>query len=427
MNYNTYETSSVKTGDEVNAINRMFVNQNTQSFDRLLHSAGDDFLAGIYKYPMNLMNDPAHQCIMRIQIYENDPKYLYTKREEITRLIEATAELAQDYIKNGQINSLVDRGTNAIQGAADKVGLGNVPEYLRANAPSVETQQDAIAKVELGVKKLLPATIAVTLGTAKQALADGDLKGQGRGRDSYTEEQTGVAGGTKKTPLHQTVYLYTPTGIETTYGMEYEDADMANLDNLKLVKAMYEKNAEASKDIGKRMALANLKLLDQFGEFFGVQSGQLGKFISAQHRQVVNPMTLHLFKGVKRREFNFSYTFIPRNSVEVEQIYSIIHLLKHHAHPKRSEGSGRFLDYPAEFQIDFLAQDGRENPHLPKILKCALRDIKIKYGDEAVMSTFYDQAGPIPTKIVMDLSFSELEILTSDRMPWTGGGAIYQA
>jgi hypothetical protein len=55
-----------------------------------------------------------------------------------------------------------------------------------------------------------------------------------------------------------------------------------------------------------------------------------------------------------------------------------------------------------------------------------LKDIKIKYGDEAVMSTFYDEDGPIPTKIVMDLSFSELEILTSDRMPWTGGGAAYQ-
>jgi hypothetical protein len=55
-----------------------------------------------------------------------------------------------------------------------------------------------------------------------------------------------------------------------------------------------------------------------------------------------------------------------------------------------------------------------------------LKDIKVKYGDEAVMSTFYDEQGPIPTKIVMDLSFSELEILTNDRMPWTGGGAVYQ-
>jgi hypothetical protein len=208
--------------------------------------------------------------------------------------------------------------------------------------------------------------------------------------------------------------------------MEYEDNDMSALDNMHIAKAMYEKNADVSKDIGKRMALANLKLLDQFGEFFGIQSGSFGKFISAQQRQVVNPMVLHLFKSVKRREFNFSYTFIPRNAVEVLQIYSIINLLKHHAHPKRSQGSGRFLDYPAEFQIDFLNQDGRENPYLPRILKCALKDIKVKYGDEAVMSTFYDEQGPIPTKIVMDLSFSELEILTNDRMPWTGGGAVYQ-
>jgi hypothetical protein len=400
MNYDTYETSSVKIGGEINAIDRMFVNQNTQSFDRMLHSAGDDYLSGIFKYPMNLMNDPAHQCIMRIQIYENDPKYLYTKREETARLVEAGTQLVSDFITTGQ-------------------GAALVPG-------SDETKRDITTKVGIAVNKFLPAVYGLILGTGKQALVDGNLKGQGRGRDSWVEEQTGVAGGTRKTPLNQTIYLYTPTGIETSYGMEYEDNDMSALDNMHIVKAMYEKNADASKDIGKRMALANLKLLDQFGEFFGIQSGSFGKFISAQQRQVVNPMVLHLFKSVKRREFTFSYTFIPRNAVEVLQIYSIINLLKHHAHPKRSQGSGRFLDYPAEFQIDFLNQDGRENPHLPRILKCALKDIKVKYGDEAVMSTFYDQEGPIPTKIVMDLSFSELEILTSDRMPWTGGGAAYQ-
>lgn len=400
MNYDTYETSSVKIGGEINAIDRMFVNQTTDSFEKLLNSeAADNVISGLYKYPMNLMNDPAHQCIMRIQIYENDPKYLYTKREEIARLVEVSSEIAAEFITNGQ-------------------GAAFVPG-------SDETKKDVLAKGKLAVQKFLPAAWGVMIGTGKQLLVDGDLKAQGKGRDSWTEESTGVAGGTKKTPIHQTVYLYTPTGIETSYGMEYEDVDMSNLDNMKLVKAMYQKNADAAKDIGKRMALANLKLLDSFGEFFGVQSGQLGKYISAQHRQVVNPMTLHLFKSVKRREFNFSYTFIPRNAVEVMHIYSIINLLKYHAHPKRSQGSGRFLDYPAEFQIDFLNKDGKENPHLPKILKCALRDIKVKYGDEAVMSTFYDPMGPVPTKIVMDLAFTELEILTNDRM-WDGGGVAYQ-
>jgi hypothetical protein len=107
MNYDTYETSSVKVGGEINAIDRMFVNQNTESFDRMLHSAGDDYLSGIFKYPMNLMNDPAHQCIMRIQIYENDPKYLYTKREETARLIEAGTQLVSEFITTGQGAALV--------------------------------------------------------------------------------------------------------------------------------------------------------------------------------------------------------------------------------------------------------------------------------------------------------------------------------
>jgi hypothetical protein len=93
-----------------------------------------------------------------------------------------------------------------------------------------------------------------------------------------------------------------------------------------------------------------------------------------------------------------------------------VNILKFFAHPKRSEGEGRFLDYPAEFQIYFLQGDGKNNAYMPYIFKCALKDIKVSYGEETVFSTFEsDDFGASPTKMKLDLTFSELEILTRDR------------
>ena len=134
-------------------------------------------------------------------------------------------------------------------------------------------------------------------------------------------------------------------------------------------------------------------------------------------------MSLHLFKEVNRRSFSFAYTFLPRSREEMETCHEIVGLLKFFAHPKRSEGSGRFLDYPAEFGISFLTGDGKENAYMPKILKCSLESVKVKYGEETSFSTFRtDQYGAAPTKMTMELSFSELEILTRDRLSWKLSG-----
>ena len=102
--------------------------------------------------------------------------------------------------------------------------------------------------------------------------------------------------------------------------------------------------------------------------------------------------------------------------------HEIIGLLKFFSHPARAEGSGRFLDYPAEFQIKFLTADGLQNGYLPYIHKCALTGVKVKYGEETTFTTFEtDGFGAAPTKIIMDLAFSELEILTRDRFGWELG------
>jgi hypothetical protein len=354
--------------------------------DRLFTSRA----AGYYKYPYDLLTDPSHQSIMCIEIWENNPQFLSTKREAFAKFGE----------------SILGK-------------LKGAQKAAEANA-TPEEKSDVMGMVTSAAGSLLSG-VGVIFDTAKQAFADGNLKGQGRGRDSYTEEQTGLAGGTA--PILQRIYLYMPTGLEVGYSMTYEDANMSGLDALKLPKALAGGgDAAAARDIGKKIGMANLKVLDALGDLVGAEAGTFAKFASAQQRQVVNPMSLHLFKEVKRREFNFSYIFLPRNREEVKTCHEIIGLLKFFSHPARAEGSGRFLDYPAEFQIKFLTADGLQNGYLPYIHKCALTGVKVKYGEETTFTTFEtDGFGAAPTKITMELSFSELEILTRDRFGWELG------
>ena len=50
------------------------------------------------------------------------------------------------------------------------------------------------------------------------------------------------------------------------------------------------------------------------------------------------------------------------------------------------------------------------------------KEFKVKYGEETTFTTFQnDGYGSAPTKITMELSFSELEILTRDRFGWELG------
>ena len=379
----------------------------TRAFDQLVSDQWTDFekklygenerkSKGVYKYPLELLTDPSHQSVMKISIFDNDPQYLRTKREVVSQQLGSFAE-----------------------GVANAFTAGKKAEF--AKPPNERQDASGIVGATVAAGSAVARGVGVIADTLIQAIGSGNLQGRGEGRDSYTEEQTGIDGGTKE--VAETIYLYMPTGIEVGYGMVYEDASMAGLDSLKLVKGIAQGDAAAAADIGKKIGMANLKVLDSVGELVGAEAGTFGKFLSAQQRQVVNPMSLHLFKEVNRRSFSFAYTFLPRSREEMETCHEIVGLLKFFAHPKRSEGSGRFLDYPAEFGISFLTGDGKENAYMPKILKCSLESVKVKYGEETSFSTFRtDQYGAAPTKMTMELSFSELEILTRDRLSWKLSG-----
>jgi hypothetical protein len=141
--------------------------------------------------------------------------------------------------------------------------------------------------------------------------------------------------------------------------------------------------------------------------------GDLGGAIESSTKKINNPYKEQLFKSMGFRKFQFSYKFAPRNSAEYASVKKIIKLFKYHMHPEKDE-SKLFLQYPSEFDIVYKYK-GSDNEHISKISTCALSDMGVTYGGSDGFNTVIGTRGA-PSEINITLTFTELEVLTNDRI-----------
>ena len=125
-----------------------------------------------------------------------------------------------------------------------------------------------------------------------------------------------------------------------------------------------------------------------------------------------NPNAELVFKSVPFRTFSFPYEFAPKNEKEKENVQKILSLFKFHMMPEKySEG---YLTAPSQFQITYMYRDGA-NMYIPKISRCVLTDFSIDYSPEGVFTTFKgDNKGAPPVLTKVDMSFTEMEIMTKE-------------
>ena len=191
------------------------------------------------------------------------------------------------------------------------------------------------------------------------------------------------------------------------YSMKYTDMDMGILAGLVGGSSAIETSASsvASEAISRAaMSVASLPK-----QFLG-SSATPADLIKAGAKVQTNPFREVIFESIDPRTFSFSYSFLPRSSIEVQKVKNIIDLFKFHMHPELS-ARGLFYVYPSEFEIVYYYQ-GKENRFINKISTCVMTDMDVKYGGE-YFSSFKNGA---PAEISMTLSFRELELLTKERI-----------
>ena len=119
-----------------------------------------------------------------------------------------------------------------------------------------------------------------------------------------------------------------------------------------------------------------------------------------------------LFEGVGRRNFSYSFVFIPKSEQEAETIETIVQSFKFHMAPEFANNmtSGadgvREMTIPDHFNIRYMYK-GQENDYLNKISTCALTKMDVDYGAER----FTGYAGGRPQTTKISLSFTEFNII----------------
>lgn len=153
-------------------------------------------------------------------------------------------------------------------------------------------------------------------------------------------------------------------------------------------------------------------------------------------RIISNKMELS-FEGVNRREFNYTFVFIPKSEKEAQLIEKIIWMFKYHSLPEFAQSknnvtnlktgqtdteigvTGRSMTIPDSFDIEYMYQ-GQINHMLNKISTCFCTNVSVQYGGDRF--TAYDQTdglfgkGNPPQRTTLTLSFKELEIMTKNRI-----------
>ena len=263
-------------------------------------------------------------------------------------------------------------------------------------------------------------------GKVKKVQAVSAAKTRGK---SFTARTLALKGSQKATKVQ--ISLYMPPSVEVSYKSDYADTEISSMASAgagvieaaikgkggmgKLIAAG-KAAAGGAAEVGTAAGLAAMDTLAPGAAAIAQISA--GRIQSSK-------MEL-LFKGVGRRSFNYTFSFIPKSAKESKSVDEIIYELKKAMLPEYTTGmagqnSDRTLTIPTTFGIEYYFTDGggKRNNFLNKISTCYLTDLQVKYGGDrykaySASNTSRGESGAPPQRTEISLTFNEIEIITTE-------------
>ena len=135
-----------------------------------------------------------------------------------------------------------------------------------------------------------------------------------------------------------------------------------------------------------------------------------------------NPYMEMMFQGIGFRNFRFDFVLRPRHEKELEEVGSILKAFREFSRPSwnKSFGEQAFMNYPMEFDIQFLTLEESENSftnnfdtnmHLPKLKPCVLTSVETNYTPQSIWAAH--RAGA-PVAVTLGLAFQETELVMAE-------------
>ena len=240
-----------------------------------------------------------------------------------------------------------------------------------------------------------------------------DFQGGGSGNRTSMPAGSGATQvSVKRKPVQrllESIALYMPATVEVSYASAYEDQ------NVGIVGQQVDKlGNEGFDSVANRENMTNLAKEAEIGAkglvgAKGIQFAREGKIITDRMELI--------FSGVAKREFSYSFKFLPKSLEEAKEIREIINRFKFHMLPELEgdPGTSRRFVTPDTFNIEYqwVGGGGKHNTYLNKIATCVLKNMSVKYGGGRYSAHVDDGEGSTPpVESEMTLQFQELEIIT---------------
>ena len=222
--------------------------------------------------------------------------------------------------------------------------------------------------------------------------------------------------------LATSIAMYMPQTVQVTYGAQYQDTQIG---------AVTEGALNAYNDIFAGRggdAIGQLKnistdvadslqmfLLSSVGVIPGL--GGVREVSEMKSGNVIADRLELAFKGINKRNFQYTFKMTPKDRREVDMIRRIVFAFKANMMPEFVGGNrgGRRLLVPNTFDIAYM-YTGNQNLHLHNISTCVLENMNVTYGGDRYKTFEADAEGAQPVETTLTLNFKEMELITRERI-----------
>jgi hypothetical protein len=307
---------------------------------------------------------------------------------------------------NSKLTNLVSKGTSSLTkkfGAGGTVGKisGKIDGFVKGPQPQ-EQLKDEKGTVEQSIKSITDKNASTAAGSAFLV------------RTRLTSEA---------------IAMYMPDTLNFDSTASYNDvrpgeellgqAMIAAPNLVAAIKAGDTRgvlNAAAKSGLG---SMAAQSLAQKAG--IGDKVSRLGAYFATGG--ITNPMIELIYTAPDFRSFQFEFMFYPRSEREAFEVQKIIERFRFHQAPELMGGISQqtgLLIPPSEFDIKFFYA-GRQNPNIPPIATCVLRNVQINYAPRGFST--YETVGEnsaalgrtgMPVAIQMTLQFQETTFITKE-------------
>ena len=224
--------------------------------------------------------------------------------------------------------------------------------------------------------------------------------------------------------LNTAIALYMPQSVQVTYGAQYTDTQIGAVteESLNVFNNLVSGRGD-SQDLKNQLTNLGANVADSLQNFLlasvGIIPGLQGLRETAEMKSgnVIADRLELAFKGINKRNFQYTFKMTPKDRKEVDMIRKIIFAFKSNMMPEfvGDNRGGRRLLVPNTFDIAYMYL-GSQNLHLHNISTCVLENMNVVYGGDRYKTFEPDAEGAQPVETTITLNFKEMELITRERV-----------